>query len=546
MVERCGIAIAPHNRPECSVHTDLGVFGRKAKIRKAVARALERGDDLPDHEPIEALPPELQPQAYFTLAHWLHEDERYAAAKHTIERALALVPGEIDLHRLGAAVHRELGDVEAATAAQRRVVAASPNDTAAAIALADLLILLERLDEAIELLRRHVDADDPEANAKLAEALFVRGQSEEAFAILDEICARYESLLREPWSIPDRQGLISRAQHAQRLRNDVYAELHGREATIELAAAAGRLDARAGVNYRLLGARLATSSERVADVLELQDPDTTERRGRELGPKSASGLVLVGSAQLRRGDLAEARKSFDRACEADGRCFAAFFGLGAVLDHDKYRFHRRAAALPAVRGTPPDLVQVAPDWPALTDLERQVVWASVQPFVAFLPVLAGRDVTMRILPIDVRATDLGLFEHVAGARANDDHRSYDALGGVATARGAIAKIEELLDVVRDHAWTFAHELAHLVYFHMEDELTAPFAALYERAREVGYANTDYALKNEHELFAVSYTEFLRRRYGLPGAPVVDDAGIQDGLMRYFGGLCERANPVAKT
>ena len=55
-----------------------------------------------------------------------------------------------------------------------------------------------------------------------------------------------------------------------------------------------------------------------------------------------------------------------------------------------------------------------PDLAALTDLERQVVWASIRPLARMLPTLAERDVKMRILPIDVRATDVDLFKDAAG------------------------------------------------------------------------------------------------------------------------------------
>ena len=504
---------------------------------RALARVAEE-HDVADPAPIEALPLELQLTAYYTLAHALADDERYAAAKHTLERAMALAPDELDLHRLSASIHRELGDIAGAIAAQQRVVAGATGEPAPALALAELLITTEQLDDAIALLRPLAHVHDREVKARLAEALFLRGESEEALAILDEVCAQYEAQLREPWSVPDRQGLISRAEHASRLRDDVYAELHGREATIELAAAAGRLDARAGVNYRLLGARLASQSQRVAEVLELEDPDATEKRGQAYGPKNALGVALVGSSHLRRGDLRTARKSFERASELDGRCFAAFFGLGAVLDHEKHDLQRRAERLRVAAEPTSELEQVVPDWPALTELERRVVWASVGPCAHWLPHLAKRAVKMRVLPIDVRATDIGLFEHIAGKRASDDHRSYDALSGVATARGAIAKIEELLDIASDHAWTFAHEFAHLVYFHLDDAHGAPFMSLFERAREVGYATTSYALKNDDELFAVSYTEYLRQRYELPGAPIADDAGIQSALMDYFRDLCE--------
>lgn len=515
-------------------------FGRKAKVRKAVDKALAaitRDHDLADHAPIEALPADLRPNAYYTLAHELVDDERFAAAKAVVDHLRGLVPEEDQLHALAATIARELGDTAGALAAQRRAQQAAPDDVPAALELADLLIAGEHLDEAIALLRSFGHHDDREIDTRLAEALFLRGESSDALAILQTVCDRYEAQLREPWSVPDRQGLIARAGHARRLRDDVYAELHGREATIELAAAAGRLDARAGVNYRLLGARLASTSGRVADVLELQDPDTTEARGRALGSDDARGLVLVGSAQLRRGDLAKARKTFDRACELDGRCFGAFCGIGAVLDHDKYDLHRRAERLALVPTLPAELTAVIPDWPALTDRERRVVWAAVAPFVRMLPRLAERHVTMRVLPIDVRATDVDLFERAAGKRAADDHRSYDALGGVATMRGAVAKIEGLLDIASDHPWTFAHEFAHLVYFHLDDVRAAPFMGIFEDARRVGYATTSYALKNDDEMFAVSYTHFLEQRHGSKREPINDDAGVQAALMRYFRELC---------
>ena len=515
-------------------------FGRKAKVRKAIARAvvpISSDHDLADHAPLEELPPELRPSAYFTLVHELIDDERFIAARAAVRRALELAPDEPELHALAAAVDRELGELTAAVAAQRRVVAANPEDVTAARTLAELLITTEQLDDAVALLRGFAHAGDREIETRLAEALFLRGESHEALEILQRVCAAYDAQLREPWSVPDRQGLIARARHADRLRDDVYAELHGREATIELAAAAGKLDARAGVNYRLLGARLASASPRVAKVLELQSPDETEARGRSYGEKSAEGLALVGCAQLRRGELGAARKSFERACELDGTCAAAFYGVGAVLDHDKYDLHRRAERLRVAPTPSAATTAVIADWPALTELERRVAWAAVEPFAAFLPLLAERHVTMRVLPIDVRATDIGLFEHIAGKRAADDHRSYDALGGVATLRGAVAKIEGLLDTASGHPWTFAHELAHLVYFHLDEARAAPFLTIFEQARRVGYATTTYALKNDDELFAVSYTELLQRLHGGTRDRISDDAGVQDALMRYFRDLC---------
>lgn len=514
-------------------------FGRTAKIRKAIDRALAGvadDDDLANHAPIEALPAALRAETYGRVALALFHDERYAAAKVSLAAALALAPDEVELHGLAATIASHLGERDEAIAAQRRVVDARPREVEPLVALAEMLIDSERIDEAIELLHAGRGLDDPGLETRLAEALFVSGRHAEALELLDQVCAFYDVELKRGFG-NDWQALKARADEASRLLDDVFAELHGREATIELAAADGKLDARAGVNYRLLGARLAATGSRVAEVLELQDPDATERRGRDRlarEPGSAAGLVLVGIAQLRAGQAAAARKTFERACEADGRCFAAFLGLGAALDHESYGFHKRARRFELPAELPAELAQVVPDLAALTEAERRVVWASAQPLAPFLPVLAARGVTLRILPIDVRATDIDLFERVAGERA-EDHRSYDAITGVATHGGAVAKIEELLDI-GEHGWTFAHELAHLAFFHLDEDLAAPLLALHARALEVGYASTEYALSNPDEFFAVSYTDYLLQHHDLAGQPLADDAGIRDELVRYFDHL----------
>jgi tetratricopeptide (TPR) repeat protein len=515
------------------------VFGKKAKIRKAVTRALatvDAEDDMPALAAIEALDPALHGDAYGWLASELFDDERYEAARTVLERALAIAPDDLALHKLAANLATEQGRPDDAIVALQHIAAQLPGEIEWVAALAAHLIDAERIDEAIATLEPYRAAGDPTLQHRLAEALLVRGDREPALELLDQVCAYYHRELKQMMSLGEWNALKSRADEASRLRDDIYAEIHGREATIELAAAEHQLDGSAGVNYRLLGSQLATKSDRIADVLELEDPDATEARGR--GISGARGLVLRGCAQLRRNELSAARKSFDRACELDNKCFAAFFGFGAVLDHERHNYHRHARKLPPAPEHPA-LAKVVPDLPALTDHERRVVWASAAPLAAMLPALADANVTMRILPIDVRATDVGLFNEIAGERADTDQRSYDAISGLATHGGAIAKIEELLDTVTPHGWTFAHELAHLAFFHMPEPLAAPIHQLYERACDVGYANTEYALQDPDEFFAVSYADWLRVRHERPEGPIPDDAGIHDALIAYFDALASR-------
>jgi hypothetical protein len=98
------------------------VFGRTAKIRKAVPQAQARiasDDDLADHVPIEALADELKPPAYFQLAEVLHCDERNAAARQTLERAIELAPAELQVLELAAAVDRGVATARGAIRAVR-------------------------------------------------------------------------------------------------------------------------------------------------------------------------------------------------------------------------------------------------------------------------------------------------------------------------------------------------------------------------------------------------------------------------------------------
>jgi hypothetical protein len=71
---------------------------------------------------------------------------------------------------------------------------------------------------------------------------------------------------------------------------------------------------------------------------------------------------------------------------------------------------------------------------------------------------------------------------------------------------------------------------------MPESLSAPIYQLYERACEVGYANTDYALSNEDQFFAASYSDWLRVRHERRDAPIPDDAGIHNDLIAYFDAL----------
>ena len=165
--------------------------------------------------------------------------------------------------------------------------------------------------------------------------------------------------------------------------------------------------------------------------------------------------------------------------------------------------------------------------------------ASVAPIAGALPAVVAAGARIRILSIDARPTDVPELSLPNRGRT-DDHRSYEAIGGLAAPRLAVARIDELLDVVSDSGFVFAHELAHLAFFHLAGALRAEVEALYVEATELGWVAEAYALENTDEFFAVSYTDWLRARFGLPLRREPDEAGIFDRLSAVFEALARDA------
>lgn len=518
------------------------VFGARRKREKAVERALAvllHDGSAGGYLPIEQLPPQHRLEALLELARRLSREDETELALATVKRALAAAPDEREALELSADLELELGRVDGAIHAWKHIVGLAPQDEEAAGTLARLLIDADRAAEALELLADYDAEESPDLALRLGEALYVSDRSDEALPLLEQVCETFERALRLAMG-PEWQAVKVRLDEAERLRDDVHAELHGREGTIEAPLRKGKLDARAGVNYTLLGASLAAKSSYVPSRLALETPADSERRAKGLlarNGKDPSGLVMLGAARLRQGNLADARRLFEDAREADAG-FPAFFGIGAALDYERHRVFRRVEDLPA-RPAPDRLQDIVPDLPALTAEEKRVVCASIYPLRGMLRVLRERSARARILPIDVRVTDLPELADVAGERAKDDFRSYDALGGVATPGCAVAKIEQLLDVVSPAGWTFAHEFAHLALHHAPEAVFERVDRLYERALGVGYACDEYQLENIDEFFAVSYTDFLRAEYRLPVVKEVDEDGVADAIVALFRDLAKQ-------
>lgn len=526
-----------------------GLFGgrrRRAAVRSAIAAAGGAGGLEAALSALAPLPARDRAQALCLLADHLRREEALDPARTALTHALQLEPDSRDALERLAAVESERGDLGAALAATARLVEVAPAALEPICHHASLLLAAGRPADALAAAEGSRHAGEPMVVLKRGEALLALERKEEALELLEAVRDHLDGELRA--------GLVSRGHwehlrdlhgEASRLADSARAELHGRETLVIQPAAAGKLDGRAGVNYRLLGESLMVNAPPLADgAIALERVDAASARADRMladDSQDVHALCLKGSALLRLGKIDAARDRFEAAVARDGRCFAAFLGLGAVLDHERYGLVAAAGRLPSLP-EPHALGAVVPDLPALTPLERRVVCASAAPLAGALPAVATAGARIRLLPIDVRPTDLAELSRIGQGRT-EDHRAHEALGGLAAPQLAVARIDELLDVVSEHGLVFAHELAHLAYFHLADALRARVEALHQEAAELGWVAEAYALENPHEFFAVCYTDWLRQRFALPLRREPDDAGVFDRLAAVFEALGRESEPV---
>jgi tetratricopeptide (TPR) repeat protein len=478
------------------------------------------------------------PWAQFARA--LYDDERRPEAERALRRALALEPGRAEALILLAELLAETDRAAEAIETYREVLERHPRSPAQALALARLLLGqgdFAGVRDVLTPFPRH----SQEILMTLAAAHYELGEHQ---AVLDVMGPAIEVMrldLKQGLGDPGgHRQLYAEYQEAQSLYSDAYAALHGREKVIEAKVIRGDLDPGAAVNYRLLGeARMAEAPAWEADV-RLRSVEEGLAFGKSLieAGERSRGLCHQGLSRLREGRLEQARKHFDQAREEDDGNYAAYLGLAAVIDVDQARAFDRLAALPELPA-PPLIERVVIDWPALTADERKVVTLVVSPVAPVLARIAEAGAFVRLLPIDARLTDLPEMAEPEGeAERFDDHRCLQAITGAANHQVCASKIEELLCLTGDRDSVFAHELAHLVHFHLPEPLQGEIDALYERAMAEEHVATNYQTTNSAEFFAVAYTDFIAHTYDLRSRRELDEEGILEDvfdLIRALGG-----------
>jgi tetratricopeptide (TPR) repeat protein len=504
------------------------VIGDGIRARRVADCAFERygaQDWAAAEAEIMAAPVRLAAEAWARLGVALENDERTDDARRALERSRALAPDRTDTLLFLAELERDAGNGDAAIAHYRALLTAAPGAAGQALDLARLLAARESYPEIIALLlpfRGHVSI---ELRVLLARALFAVERHAEVLEVAGPVIKDAERELGGFLSGDLRGELIIHMRDATHLHDESFAALHGREQVIEADVHRGRLIANSGANFRLLGEARMTAAPAWTPDTVLRDIDGTAAFGEALiarGERSR-GLCHLGMAALRRHKSSQARDLFEKARDLDESNFAAFLGVGAAIDHDQSGAVRRVARLPdPPPSLPPALAQVLVDWPALSAAERTAVHAAVAPLASRLTAVAAAGAIVRVLPIDARLVDLREFSDGSGERLEDE-RCLDAITGAAMPKLCASKIEEQLTFAGERGWVFAHELAHLVHYHLPDAACDELEALFAEIDAQGFVLTNYQTRNVAEFFAVAYEDYLCDLYTLPSAR---EAGLE--------------------
>jgi tetratricopeptide (TPR) repeat protein len=542
-------------------------WGRKwARARDQVLGALEAGEARP-LAALQRLSRGSQIEVLNQVLRVLMLDDRHDDAEQVIGALKALHPAQARAWATDLAV--VTGDTAMAIEQCQADLRQAPKDVGVRARLARLLLDDDRPEEALAVLDAGI-REDPTLGMVRVDVLVALGHLHDARDLAGNIRDHAELQQRHASFHGGSESWFAMYREAAARHDDLTAELDGAEAVVVRAAANHQLSGRAGVNYRLLAQAAMVTSPRLAEVLELRSPEHDLARAKAVlakAPKQVAALSQAAAAELRLGHLDAAERGFQRAIALSPGYFPALLGLAAVLDERHYACRAAARALPpgdlapaalatdtrgnpsnpqifsaaeaarraAMKSEPPESAwaAVVADLPALTPEERAVVRASVAPLAVTLPAMAAAGATIRLLPVDVRSTDLPELADLQEERVESDHRALVAIGGLATHRLAIARILELIDTVTENAWVFAHEFAHMAFWYLPGTVQAEVEALYARALNHPHSCEQYQLQNIDEFFAVSYQHHLLHRHQRRTAPERDGEGVAAGMSALF-------------
>jgi len=462
------------------------------------------------------------------LGERLVDNEAFDAARAVIEQTLRLYPDSWDALALLAQVERHApGRTQEAIGVLRRLLDLDPGNVDVAADLALLLTDSGDPEEALKILHTLREKDHPVVALRMGEALAALGREAEAVAALRDVQRLYEYRLKHGMLHGDAYEMREHMMQAARL----YASLRA-EAVLQQQAAQQSLEATDTVEPQhptAVGLALRASSERIAEVLDLRSPEETRALAEsrlEKNPNDAVALALLGSALLRLGKLPQARARFEEAIASDPHSFPAHLGLGAVLDFEQYDLLSTAEQFVPPPSLP-GLRSVLPDFPALTEREQAVAWASLEPLF-FVAVGAGdtpatRLPAIRILPIDVRPSDLAPKDE--GSSQSLVPPSVDGI--------------RILDTRSIYGWELARLFARLTFSVLPGQLKQEALRCLAAVRESGWTLESATPEEDSELFALTCVAFLMQRHGLAEWEELGDSAALRDMMGFLAEIAEQ-------
>ena len=219
----------------------------------------------------------------------------------------------------------------------------------------------------------------------------------------------------------------------------------------------------------------------------------------------------IGTAHHQLGDYEAALEWFERILADHPGYGLAHYGVAMSLGRMRDRVivgldEMREVFAGRDAPEPEGLREVFPDYERLDEELQKIVRLSVEPFSNFLPMLAARGATFRLLPFHKLLwqsphKEFNRGRHTFDLRLWDDVKGqggFHAVGGEEWVRG-----------VRYQRWNvITHEFTHQVHQMLPDDLREEISRLYAVAKAERRTLDYYADFNEMEYFAQAAEAFI--------------------------------------
>lgn len=521
-------------------------FWGKKRPQKTANEALslfQKGQSDEAFALLEKAEEKLGAQPWFHFAESLYEQEHAEASRKALDQLLKLDDKHWDGLVLLAEWEECYGDSAKAIEVHRKLHTMSPKHAGVLKTLLAFLEEAQEWEEIVSLLPE--ETDDPDLLLWRAVGYCQLERYEEGLELLESLLRFYENRIKHAMSEDEFEEIRNTMQEIQLLHDDVYVNVHDQTSLILHYAKRGNLDVSSGNNYILMGQSLMPHAEHSPASVVLQTPQhMVDWADTVLVDEADDPLALTqkGLASMRWLAFDDALSFLQNACDSENPHFAAYLAYGSILSCQKHRWLDALYCLPETSSTPmptEQLTSVVTDLGVFTPEETRVVHASVFPLRGSLSILSQEEVTIRVLPVDVRATDLPEYEELL-QQFSEDRRAYEASTGLATPKVAMAKVEDLMNVSGEHGWTFAHEFAHLAYFHLPEPWREVIHSLFADALEAHYSFGSYQLSNDDEFFAGAYVDYLLWKYDIE-EPLMDEHGIRADIYAVFDAIAAHDN-----